>query len=89
MTQAAIADIQKAILEHKELFGTRQIRKQIASGNVKHIYLTANCAKQVEEDVRYYAQLSEVTVEKLDLSNEDLSVLCKQPFLINVVSILQ
>ncbi len=89
MSQAAIAQIQKAIADKKEAFGPKEAKKQLSTGKVAKIYLTSNCAAEVEQDMTYYAKLSNVEVEKLALTNEELSILCKKAFLVNVVTITQ
>jgi ribosomal protein L30E len=83
----AVNQIQQAMSENKTLFGTRSIKKNLPK--IQKVYLTKNCGEQTVEDMKYYATLAKLDIETLTISNEELSIMCKKPFLINVVSILQ
>ncbi len=84
----AISGIQKAIVDNKQIYGLAVTLKLLKAKKVKKIYLTANVAAQAEADIMYYANLTETPVEKLSITNEDLSIICKKPFMINIVSIV-
>ncbi|HLP79802.1 MAG TPA: ribosomal L7Ae/L30e/S12e/Gadd45 family protein [Acidobacteriota bacterium] len=87
--QEAVAIIQKAIADGKHVFGTKVTLKKLKTKAVKKIFLTTNVAKNDEDDIRYYASLNGTDVEKLTMTNEELSIICKKPFLVGVVAIAQ
>jgi len=87
MSEDTLLIIQKAINDDKQVYGRKVTLKSLRAHKVKHIYLAANIDKEAEEDISYYAQLSNVPVEKLTLSAEDLSIVCKRPHHISVLSI--
>lgn len=84
----AISEIQKAIVDEKQVYGLAVTLKLLKAKKVSKIYLTANVAAQAEADIMYYASMTQTPVEKLTITNEDLSIICKKPFMINVVSIV-
>ena len=83
----AISEIQKAIADKKQVYGLLVTLKLLKAKKVKIVYLTSNVAKQAQEDIMYYAGLTQTPVEKLSITNEDLAIICKKPFMINVISI--
>ncbi len=80
-------EIAKALLEKKAVLGAKITLKLLRKHQLTKIYLAANAASVYEEDIRYYAQISGVTVEKLPLTAEEMGILCKKPFFISVLSI--
>ncbi|MFT4312559.1 MAG: ribosomal L7Ae/L30e/S12e/Gadd45 family protein [Candidatus Woesearchaeota archaeon] len=80
-------DIRNAILAKKHVFGPRVTIKKLRSKHIAKIYLAKNINPVTEQDIQYYATISGTPVEKLSISNEELSVICKRPHLINVVAI--
>ncbi|MBN2881277.1 ribosomal L7Ae/L30e/S12e/Gadd45 family protein [Candidatus Woesearchaeota archaeon] len=80
----------KDMLESEKLIiGADRAVKSLKDGNVAKIFLAKNAPEKLVEDVNYYAGLSGAEVIQLEISNEDLGVVCKRPFLIAVVSILK
>jgi ribosomal protein L30E len=82
-----ITQIQNALAEHKALFGIKEVKKVLKT--IKVIYVVKNVGDKILADLEYYATLSKVPVEKLDMTNEELSILCKKPYFINVLSVLK
>ncbi len=83
----AISDIQKAIADNKQVYGLSVALKLLKAKKLKKVYLTSNVAAQAAQDIMYYADLTGTPVEKLSITNEDLTIICKKPFMINIVSI--
>lgn len=68
------------------IIGTDVTMKYLRAGKVKTVFLSSNCPKGVEEDIRHYAG-EKVKVEKLEVPNDELGVICKKGFPISVVSV--
>lgn len=85
----ALADVKKIIKDKKLAIGTDQTMKNLKQGKVKKVYLSANCPKNVKEDVEHYAKKFGSEVEVLDVRNDELGVACKKPFSISVLSLLK
>lgn len=87
MSEDTLLVIQKAINDNKQIYGRKVTLKLLRANKVKHIYLSSNIDAQTEGDILYYAQMANVPVEKLTLTNEELSIVCKRPHLISVLSL--
>ncbi len=87
IVSAQVDAIQKALAQNKALLGTKQTLKQIKAGTISQVYLSTNVPSAVSDDVMHYAELTKTPVEKLSMDNEELSVICKKPFRISIVSI--
>ena len=81
-------DLKEAIKEGKGLiFGTHRTLKKLKMGEIKKVYVSSNCPKNVLDDVEHYSKIHKIPLEKLKESNEELGVVCKKPFHISVLSI--
>ena len=56
-------------------------------GKLAKIFVTANCPKETREDIKYYAKLSDTLVVELKEHSDEISVICKKPFNVSVLSI--
>jgi len=65
--------------------GTERTMKLLRKGELKEVYLSKNCPKQIQEDVEHYAKLHSVKVNRAEETNEELGVICKKPFPISVI----
>jgi len=83
----AISEIQKAIADKKQVYGLSVALKLLKAKKLKKVFLVSNVAAQAQTDIMYYAGLTNTPVEKLAITNEDLTIICKKPFMINIVSI--
>jgi large subunit ribosomal protein L30e len=84
-----IVDIRKALEGGKALLGTKRSLKALREGKVATIYLTSNTPQYVKEDIQHYAGITDIDVIALDISNKELGVVCKKPFLVSVLSVTQ
>lgn len=87
-------EISKDILELKgELekdsvcIGTKEVLRELRSGNLNKIYLASNCPSEIKKDIEHYVTLSKVPVVFLKINNEELGGICKKHFFISVLGI--
>ncbi len=71
----------------KVILGARKTIRELKMGKIKMVVLSANCPREFEDDVAYYASLSKVPVLKLDKTNVELGRLCGKPFIVSVLGI--
>jgi len=79
--------LKEAIEQGKVIIGADRTLKLLRKGELKEVYLSSNCPKQVKEDIEHYAKLHSIQLFRLKESNEELGVLCKKPFSISVIGI--
>ncbi|MBI2668959.1 ribosomal L7Ae/L30e/S12e/Gadd45 family protein [Candidatus Woesearchaeota archaeon] len=80
-------ELQVKVAEKKILVGTDSVIKALRSGDVTKVVVARNCPAAAKQDLSHYAQLVGVPVMELDLTNDELGVLCKKNFAISVVGI--
>lgn len=80
-------EIKKNLEGKKLVIGTETTIKSMRRGKLSKVYLTSNAPDSVKEDINRYAKLAGVMVVDLDLSNEELGVVCKKPFAISVIGL--
>ena len=88
-TKMNSTEIKKILKSGTIVIGTQSVIKNLKLGNVANVLVSSNCPSGVENSINYYAGLSGAVVNKLDLPNDELGVLCKKPFLISVLALLK
>ncbi len=83
------AEIRKLLDTKKLIFGTERVIKQLKLGSIARVFVTSNCPDDVKEDIARYAGISKAAVVQLEISNDELGVVCKKPFSISVVGLLK
>ncbi len=77
--------LKKILKEKKVVFGTDRTIKKLKRGVCQKVFLSSNCPKETEEDIRYYSKLAKAEVIKLDQPNDELGMVCKKPFSVSVL----
>ncbi|MEK6982952.1 MAG: ribosomal L7Ae/L30e/S12e/Gadd45 family protein [Nanoarchaeota archaeon] len=81
--------IKKLLKSGDIIIGTERTIKNLKIGKVQKVFVSSNCPARLENDLTYYAGLSGAELHKLDYPNDELSVICKKPFSISVLSVLK
>jgi len=82
-----VENFKKALDEGRLIIGRNSVMKALRKSEVSKVFLASNCPEGVEDDFKHYASLTGASLEKLDLSNEELGVACKKPFPILVLAL--
>ena len=84
-----VHDIRKLVGSPKLVIGTERTLREMKLGRLKTVFLSANCPRQVRQDIAYYQKISPVDVVVLQQPNDELGNVCKKPFAVSVLSVLQ
>ncbi|NQU98619.1 ribosomal L7Ae/L30e/S12e/Gadd45 family protein [Candidatus Woesearchaeota archaeon] len=84
-----VAEIKKLLGNEKLVIGTDRVLKNLKLGKIEKVFLSSNCNSGTVADVKQYASFEEVTVEELDMPNDELGVFCKKPFSVSIIGILR
>ena len=81
-------ELKEAIKFGKGLvIGTERTLKKLKMNEVKKVYVSSNCPKDVLDDIEHYSKIHNILLVKLKENNEELGIICKKPFLISVLSL--
>jgi len=80
--------IKKNLKTDKLVFGTKRTMKFMKLGKLKKVLYTTNTPADVVEDIDHYSKITEIEVERLDVPNDELGIICKKQFSISVVGLL-
>ncbi len=80
-------EIKKLLGKDNLIIGMERTVKAIKSGELKKVFLASNASESLKKDVDYYSKLSGFEVVNLKINNEDLGVLCKKPFSVQVLGV--
>lgn len=84
-----VEEIKKMLKAGNLVIGTERTIKGLKSGKVQKVLVSSNCPANVEKSINYYAGLSGAEFHKLEYPNDELSVICKKPFSISVLSVFK
>jgi len=82
-------EIKKALGTKDLVLGEKNTLKALRRGSLVKVFLADNAPTTLMRDAEHYAEITGVELEKLDISNNDLGVLCKKPFPIVCVGMKQ
>ncbi|MFT4304663.1 MAG: ribosomal L7Ae/L30e/S12e/Gadd45 family protein [Candidatus Woesearchaeota archaeon] len=82
-------EIRKNNENGKAILGLERTIKELKKSNLSKVYISSNCAKDVIEDLEYYASLQSIELIKLEIPNDELGIICKKPFSVSVLGILK
>lgn len=80
-------DVRAALKENTAVIGAERTLKLLREGKIKKIFLAANTANELKEDMKRYSAMVQVPIMELKLSNEQLGTLCKKQFSISVIGV--
>ena len=83
-----IEEINKNLNNGKAIIGANETLKNLRRSKVKKIFLCSNLADSIKGDIVHYADIAKTEVVELNYPNDELGAMCKKPFSIAVVGIL-
>ena len=85
--EAGLKELKDKLVQEKVIIGSDIVMKELKKGNLNKIFLASNCRDDIKKEITHFANIQKVPVELLELSNEDLGVLCKKNFFVAVLGI--
>ena len=82
-------DIRKLVAAKKVVIGTKQTLAGLRKGNIIQVFVAKNCNEKTKETIDYYHKLNAFEIIQLDVTNEDLGVMCKKQFGISILGVLK
>ncbi|WP_456418587.1 50S ribosomal protein L30e [Methanocaldococcus infernus] len=80
--------IRTAVDTGKVILGSKRTIKFIKHGEGKLVILASKIPKEIEEDVKYYAKLSNIPVYQHNVTSLELGAICGKPFPVAALVIL-
>ncbi|MFH0869040.1 MAG: ribosomal L7Ae/L30e/S12e/Gadd45 family protein [archaeon] len=77
----------EALKEKKLIIGLESVQKSLRAGEIKEIFLSANCPELMRSKIKLHAEMAKVPVLELGQTSEEVGALCKKPFAITVAAI--
>ncbi len=81
------AELKKVVGDKKMLIGATKTVAEMKKGNVKKIFLAANCDVKTRATIESNAKVLSVDVAQVEVSSEEMGVLVKKPFSVSVISL--
>ncbi|HII71271.1 TPA: 50S ribosomal protein L30 [Candidatus Woesearchaeota archaeon] len=79
--------MKKLLKDDKLIIGKDLTLKGLREGKLSKVYMASNCPEDLKEDIQHYAEIAEVEVEELSISNSELGDICKRPHYIAVMGV--
>jgi len=77
--------LKKVLKEGKLVFGAKSSLKRIRAGKVEKVFIANNAPKDMVGEIEHLSKMGKFEIEKLDINNEEVGVVCKKPFGINIL----
>ncbi len=87
-TDSSIAEIKKSIENKKVVIGTKSTLDNLRAGKIAKVFVTSNCSQAVRNDLDELKKITDFQLVKISHTNVDLGTLCKKPFSISVLGVL-
>lgn len=84
-----IAELKKNIGNKKLILGRDRTIKLMKKGEVKDVFLAANCSDEINDDINSLAKKFNIKVSQLKITNEEVGVAVKKPFAVSVACLLK
>lgn len=81
-------ELKRLVSEEKAILGSERVIKALQSKKLVKVYLAKNCPAKQKEDILYYGKLSSTPIVELDLTNEEIGIICKRNYLVAVIGII-
>ena len=81
----SIEEIKKHLKTPNLVIGAEKTLKALRNNELIKVFIASNAPENVVKDLEYYASISKIEVEKLDVPNDELGTVCKKPFAIAVI----
>ena len=79
-------ELKKALKEKALVFGTKAALRNLRQGSAKHVLLSANCPKEVADEIKQLAKITGTEVTHLELPGKEIGLVCKKRFAVSVLS---
>ena len=86
---STISELKRLLKTEKVVLGTEKTLKLLKVGGAEKVFLSSNCPETVKKDIEYYAKLAATPIVLLKQPNDELGILCKKPYSVSVLSVLQ
>jgi ribosomal protein L30E len=63
--------------------------KHLLEGKLKKVFLAKNCKESVKTDVLRAQTISGLIVEELNVTNQEVGVVCKKPYAVAIIGVLK
>ncbi|MBC8444468.1 ribosomal L7Ae/L30e/S12e/Gadd45 family protein [Candidatus Woesearchaeota archaeon] len=84
-----IKEVKDTLKDGKVVLGAEQTTKLMKQGKLNKVFLSSNCKEDVQKDLQKYAKISKVKLVNLSIPNKELGIICKKPFSISMIGVLE
>ena len=83
----SVDEIKKLLKSDALILGSEVTLKALRNNELVKVFLAGNAPEELIEEVNQLASLAKIEVEKLEVPNDELGVVCKKPFSIGCIGI--
>ncbi len=66
--------------------GTEEVKKMLKKDELDKVFTANNTPEKVLKDLKRYCNMNGTELEELDMTNEEVGVLCREPYPITVLA---
>ena len=82
-------EIKKNLKKDTLILGKDRCLKLLKLNKLQQVFLSSDTPEKVETDFKYYANLTDAKIHKLELPNDELGTFCKRPHHVSVLGLMK
>jgi ribosomal protein L30E len=82
------AEIRQLVRDEKIVIGRDVVLKKLKAGKISKVFLASNCPAVLVSELEHYQKLQEFGIEKTDVTNEELGILCRKRFFVSIIGVI-
>jgi large subunit ribosomal protein L30e len=80
-----IEELRKIIKDKEVVFGTDRTISLIREGRAANVFVSSTCPEDIRADIKHYEGISKFKVTYLDITNEELGIICLKPYPVSIL----
>jgi large subunit ribosomal protein L30e len=82
-------ELKKLLKDGEVLIGLNRVKKALMKGDIKMVLVASTAPREMIEDLKRYAQLSNVPYVDYSGTAKDLGYACAKPFSVNTLGVVK
>jgi large subunit ribosomal protein L30e len=83
----SVEQLRDAVAAKTALLGSKTVLRALRVGSVKSVIVANNCPAPVATDIKKFAEMAGIAIERFDGTGKQLGTLCGKPFAIAAAAI--
>lgn len=89
VVEGIVSELKKLIGDGKLVLGRERTIKLLRDGKLVKVYLSSDCSEDALSELEHECSVFDIPFEKLSKTSVEIGVICRKPFSISVIGVLE